>query len=204
MQPLVDKHYAGENARTYDKDRSSSRRWQFQHSALQQYLQQLPLDSFTVIDAPVGTGRFFSLYNEDDRISSVMGLDYSEDMLTEARKIKCEKVSLLKHDLINTPITTEYDILVMVRFLNLITTEQVIQTLENTLPKISFGAMFTLRVGTDKDFSYGKIYTHSKVLIESHISKLDFSIEYRHVEANDNKPGTSYMYQIRRHNNAKN
>ncbi len=120
MQKLVDNHYAGENARTYDKDRSSSLKWQFQHDTLQQYLQQLPLTSFSVVDAPVGTGRFLGLYNENNRISSVAGLDYSEDMLLEAQKIKCEKASLVKYDLINTPIATEYDILVMVRFLNLI------------------------------------------------------------------------------------
>ena len=198
MQKLVDNHYAGENARTYDKDRSSSLKWQFQHDTLQQYLQQLPLTSFSVVDAPVGTGRFLGLYNENDRISSVAGLDYSEDMLLEAQKIKCEKASLVKYDLINTPITTEYDILVMVRFLNLIPIEQVVQTLENTLPMISFGGIFTIRVDVDSGFIQNKIHIHSKTVIESHISKLNFDVEQRHLLSKDTKPGTNYIYQIKR------
>ena len=198
MQPLVDKHYAGKNARTYDKDRSSSQRWQFQHTTLQQYLQQIPLTSFSVIDAPVGTGRFLGLYNENDRISSVAGLDYSEDMLIEAQKIKCEKVSLVKYDLINTPITTEYDILVMVRFLSLMPTEQALQTLDNILPMISFGGLFTIRVDTDSKFFRNKIHIHPETIIDSHISKLNFDVEQKYLSSVDEKPGNGYIYQIKR------
>lgn len=70
--------YYGDKARNYDKLRSGKSFWKREDSFLEKHLTLGP-----VIDIPVGTGRFIDLYNR--KKLAFIGVDISDDMLTEAR-----------------------------------------------------------------------------------------------------------------------
>lgn len=75
--------YHGQVASDYDAKREDSEKWQREQSIVTEWLTQLhDAGATSVVDVPVGTGRFLSLYQELG--FSCLGLDISSDMLLEA------------------------------------------------------------------------------------------------------------------------
>lgn len=75
--------YRGEVASSYDAKRMDSPKWLAENRIVADMLKDIPRGS-SVLDCPVGTGRFLSLYRE--RGLTVIAMDISPDMLAEARK----------------------------------------------------------------------------------------------------------------------
>jgi ubiquinone/menaquinone biosynthesis C-methylase UbiE len=73
--------YVGQVADGYDAKRMDDPKWKIEQEIIERLLSDLPRGSW-VVDAPVGTGRFFHLYAKNDLI--VRGIDISEDMLKKA------------------------------------------------------------------------------------------------------------------------
>jgi len=73
--------YDGERAFTYEKTRVNNEAWQWQQVAVESILHRYK--PCHVLDAPVGTGRFFGVYREIG--ADVIGIDVSRDMLDIAR-----------------------------------------------------------------------------------------------------------------------
>lgn len=78
-------HYFGDVATQYDSRRTLSAKWTREQEINRDLTAGFDAGS-TVLDGPVGSGRFIEYY-EANRLS-VVGIDISEDMLAEARK-KC-------------------------------------------------------------------------------------------------------------------
>lgn len=194
MTDLVEKHYTGNDAKKYNARRSFNSKWKFEEKILSDYLNKLD-DSNTILDAPVGTGRFFHLY---DRFN-VMGLDYSEAMLEEANQIKTPNVTLKKHDLIENLVDINYDILICYRFFNLMPEHDVINSLKNILPIINIGGLITIRDIDDlyngPTFLENKIYLQNSTRIQKCINDLGFLLENIHVY-NDKRAGRYCVYEI--------
>jgi len=75
--------YVGQRVRTYERLRAAQPEWTRERAIIAAALTAMrPGD--TVLDVPVGTGRFLPLYAE--RGLSVTGVDLSPDMLAEARR----------------------------------------------------------------------------------------------------------------------
>lgn len=75
--------YNGAIAAGYDAKREDSEKWKNEDRIITEWLAQLKDDGATsVLDCPVGTGRFLGLYKSLGL--SVLGLDISADMLHEA------------------------------------------------------------------------------------------------------------------------
>ncbi len=74
---------------TYDSSREVERHWLLEDIFIGKYLQDRHIDS--LLDLPIGTGRFFHHYN---KIRNVTGVDISKDMLMKAK----EKVALLPQE----------------------------------------------------------------------------------------------------------
>ena len=72
--------YTGRKARDYEAKRASTNKWQLENEAV---AALLPSHACTVLDVPVGTGRFAPLYRY--RRMTIVGVDVSLDMLDEAR-----------------------------------------------------------------------------------------------------------------------
>jgi len=73
--------YTGSVADVYDAKRMDDPKWKIEQEIIERLLSDLPPGAW-VVDAPVGTGRFFHLYQQKDLI--VRGIDISEDMLKKA------------------------------------------------------------------------------------------------------------------------
>ena len=74
--------YTGSVARDYVARRAGGPKWRREQDVVAQCLRQLPRGS-TILDVPIGTGRFIELYAGCDH--HVYGLDVSRDMLAQAR-----------------------------------------------------------------------------------------------------------------------
>lgn len=75
--------YWGERAKRYESIRISQGSWSAEQHGVARALRGLK-DLGSVLDAPVGTGRFFEYYQNAGL--SVTGLDVSEDMLEQCRQ----------------------------------------------------------------------------------------------------------------------
>lgn len=118
--------YHGDMASTYEARRTGSRKWRREHDAVAEFLQRLPR-GLSVLDVPVGTGRFFPLYVASE--AKVVGVDISPDMLDEARSMANEtglSVRLLGGSVLALPLVDNAcDAVVCVRLLNWLTAKDV-------------------------------------------------------------------------------
>lgn len=74
--------YSQKNAAEYDARRSTSKRWANEIRAMEEMLEKI--HPKTVLDCPFGTGRWIPQYINHG--VKVIGIDFSEDMLLEAKK----------------------------------------------------------------------------------------------------------------------
>jgi len=116
--------YLGKGASEYNNQRKGNARWQAEHKITKEFLVEHR--GKTVLDMPVGTGRFVGLYKEFDM--SVYGMDRSADMLTETQKeaesYGLTDLTLVLGDATNfLPKKLKSDIVVCTRFLNWLPTD---------------------------------------------------------------------------------
>jgi hypothetical protein len=106
--------YVGARARTYEAIRARQPEWHAEQACVDRWLQALPVGSTTILDAPVGTGRFLSCYAAQGL--RCVGVDCSADMLAEARR-KGTGAALIRGDLRALPLQA-VDVAVCMRFAN--------------------------------------------------------------------------------------
>ena len=111
--------YLGKGASEYDNQRKGNKRWQMEHEITERFLAEHSGKS--VLDLPVGTGRFLGLYKKFGM--SVFGVDRSSDMLLESQSAAeiydLTDLALVLGDAVNfNPRKLESDIVVCTRFLN--------------------------------------------------------------------------------------
>lgn len=107
--------YTGPVAQQYDARRAGTAKWQKEQDLVERILRQLPPGS-SVVDIPVGTGRFLPVYRQLGIAAT--GMDVSPDMLARARE-KCGEAALRLSDIRRIDASDgEYDAAVCVRFLN--------------------------------------------------------------------------------------
>lgn len=75
--------YRGQVATRYDSYRLRQPKWHREQEIMSELLKALPRNA-TLLDVPVGTGRFFEFYKSLDLRPT--GVDISKDMLAEARQ----------------------------------------------------------------------------------------------------------------------
>ena len=75
--------YVGNVASGYNAKREQSEKWLHENAIIESMLSTLPRGT-SILDVPVGTGRFFDIYRKFGFV--VEGLDVSTDMLKEAEK----------------------------------------------------------------------------------------------------------------------
>jgi len=125
------RHYFGAKATGYEEKRRKYPEWPHEHAAVARLLR----DAQTVLDAPVGTGRFAPLYVG----RRVVGLDASRDMLDLAAIAMRENgvaAELREHDLtrpLAAIVPAPVDVAVVIRFIGLLLPAEVPVVLRNVL-----------------------------------------------------------------------
>ena len=137
--------YHGEVATGYDAKRESQTKWHEENRLMREFIKDLPAGT-SVVDVPVGTGRFIPLYEELG--FHVHGIDISEDMLREAaRKAKSDTTYLRTGNAIELDAPDKsYDLAVCIRLFRWISSDEVIDVLEELQRVASKRVIFNARV----------------------------------------------------------
>ena len=162
------KQYQGTGAAQYERRRHSQEKWQWENRVVGDILARIGGEVASVIDAPVGTGRFLSLYR-----APAIGYDVSADMLNMARE-KHADADLVQLDLLRDAIPARADLVVCVRFLNLIDTRAAVLALGKLLDAANLYSLFTVRTGEPQRI--GKVYVHRRADIEAVIAGRGFNV----------------------------
>jgi SAM-dependent methyltransferase len=184
------KHYAGKKAETYDRDRQNDPKWIFEEATLRAFFTSAT-GIKSIIDAPVGTGRFLPMFSP----THTVGYDCSEDMLKQAMKHgKAAKLEL--HDIVAAPLPTRADLVVSFRFLNLIDACAAQQALEHLLAAAKKYIVFTCRVD-EQSIKLGRVTVHPNSLVSDTLESAGFEIVESHVYP-DSVPGRYTVFIAKR------
>lgn len=151
------KPYLGEAASTYEARRKGKALWRQEDQILLRILQETSPQE-TVLDIPVGTGRFLPFYR--DHQLRVVGIDLSADMLAIAKPRGHDAV-LKRGDIRNIPAGDKsVDVSICFRLLYFMKLGDVKKALRElarvTRKRIVFSARFTHRKGPKAE----KVITH--------------------------------------------
>lgn len=113
--------YHGEVASGYDAKREDSDKWKNEQAIMERWLGELRPES--VVDVPVGTGRFLPLYR-DLGVKNVLGIDLSEDMLREASQKASDGQYLRIGDARDLGVIGQYDVAVCCRLMRWLETNE--------------------------------------------------------------------------------
>lgn len=113
-------HYRKDVAATYVKQRLLEPQWHKEQKIVDELIRKYVNRGESVLDAPLGTGRFIPEYNNLEL--QLYGLDVSEDMLNEAKKSldgRQDQFHLIKGDIEIIPLPDNtVDHIICTRFLN--------------------------------------------------------------------------------------
>jgi ubiquinone/menaquinone biosynthesis C-methylase UbiE len=134
--------YRGRMAANYEAKRKKQIRWDLENQLVSAMLHTL---HGSVLDVPVGTGRFLKLYQ--DLKLECTGIDTSDEMLALARKKRLPG-KLLKGNAtaIDFP-NKSFDHVVCVRFLDLIDEPAMLQVVKELCRVAKQTVIFTIRLG---------------------------------------------------------
>lgn len=173
--------YHGRKAETYDAVRTKQQRWTLENAAVASMLTKLkPVAS--VMDVPVGTGRFLPLYAELN-IGAVCGVDASEEMLALARK-KIPR-SMRQHATVELMVgdatkldgsDATWDTVVCVRFLDLIDEDAMRAVLTELCRVARRAVVLTIRLG-ENYVPKVNTATHDRNAFKRLVKKLGWKVE---------------------------
>jgi ubiquinone/menaquinone biosynthesis C-methylase UbiE len=171
--------YRGRKALTYDSVRQRQRRWVIENEEVSRMLHVL--NPVSVLDCPVGTGRFFMTYEALPKIKELYGIDASEEMLQLAHKKMRSRPHTQLHvgDATATGLKDRAcDVVVCVRFLDLID-EMAMRRVVAELCRVSRRAIIlTIRLG-DSYVNKSNTATHDRRAFGRLIGRLGWRVQER-------------------------
>lgn len=130
--------YCGQRAKEYESVRVQQDWWHAEQTAVKSALESLS-EVVSVLDVPVGTGRFFRFYKNLNL--KVAGYDVSKDMLNEAREAAAEiglEADLTEGDARHLPYQGgSFDLVICFRFLQKIISLEDARLVINELTRVT-------------------------------------------------------------------
>ena len=151
--------YNNNIAANYEKERIETKQWKEEQKIVEGYIKKIK--PISVLDIPVGTGRFFGKYK-------TTGVDVSLDMLeiAEGKMGKDDKVIL--GDIFNIDYNSKFDVVISMRFLNWITTEELTEVMKNLSNATSKYLILGIHL---EDGQKGEVFFHKEEDIEELFKK---------------------------------
>jgi len=208
--------YAGDVALSYDSRKTRKEKWSQEQAALHVLLSQLPPNS-TLLDVPVGTGRFFEFYKA--RKLKVTGADISLDMLALARAKAAQlhlSAELQEASILSLPYESRaFDCCVCIRLLNWLEAgdcDAAIQELarvsgkwvilglrtfaeHQTFTEILFTPLYALLSTIRRRRKRDRINIHSMEHLSTALAKAGLS-PFKTIEILPRRPGTTYAIML--------
>jgi len=142
------KRYRGKMARGYETKRKTQYRWDIENKTVEDMLKLLRPE--TVLDVPVGTGRFLKVYQKLG-ILNVTGIDSSEEMLELAHRKRIDKTANYRLRIGDArklaASEKSHDVAVCVRFLDLIDEEAMREVVKELCRVAVRAIILTIRLG---------------------------------------------------------
>ena len=121
------KTYFGEKAQVYDRENEHTDKRYRERAAVREFLSRVPPVA-SVLDIPVGTGTFLSLYHELG--IDFAGMDVSEEMLAQARA-KAPEAPIANGDILSIRVCSRtFDAVVCIRLMALIDQDSMIKAVQ--------------------------------------------------------------------------
>ena len=194
MKEYRDK-YVNKKAEEYEANRVNTIQWQKEQKIVELYINKLKPE--TILDVPVGTGRFFGKHK-------TTGIDISIDMLDIAEKKADNKDRLLLGDVFKIDYIDEFDVVVSMRFLNWVTTEE----LELVIKNLTKATKKNLILGIHLDVGQeGSVHFHKKEDVERIFKDNNLTVIDKNLAREDDyyifllekKPRLTVSYNIMAH-----
>lgn len=157
----VARRYRGKGATNYDAKRAYKEKWRLENEGVE-LLLRFPMDLHdeherTLLDVPVGTGRFQYLYEREG--IKATGIDTSKDMLEEARKKGMAE--LRKGDIRKLPFPDDsFDVALCMRLFPWFEPQEVAQSLKE-LARVVRVLIVGIRTNPDRPFcKNGALWNH--------------------------------------------
>lgn len=173
------RRYHGRLAETYDAKRARQRRWHVENEVVARMLGYLHPRS--VLDCPVGTGRFLKTYALLN-VSAVVGIDASKEMLALARKKvprsmkQHAEVDLFLGDASAIDASDAlFDVVVCVRFLDLLDAHALDAVMRELCRVARRAVILTIRLG-DEYFNKSNTATHHRRRFNALIKRLGWRV----------------------------
>jgi ubiquinone/menaquinone biosynthesis C-methylase UbiE len=168
--------YRGRKAETYDEVREKQARWKLENEVVERWLHDLKPNS--VLDCPVGTGRFLAAYRATG-VRAVRGIDASDEMIALAKKKGAgPRVVLEVGDATATGMQdATFDCVVCVRFLDLIDEEAMRRVLTEMCRVARRAVLLTIRLG-DKYVPKANTAEHDRKKFHALVRKLGWQIDF--------------------------
>lgn len=183
------KTYFGEKAAKYDEGRETCPKWNAEHEAVSRFLA--PYREGSVLDIPIGTGRFLSLYR--DLGFRCIGMDVSEDMMVQARA-KCAEAFIRDGDLLDIPLPDQtVDYAVCIRLLTLIDTPDMVRGMAELGRVTRKAIIVSTKVDRERSVQRRSI-THPESVFLKAVSDAGFSVADRVMC----RPPHYYVYHLTR------
>lgn len=141
--------YKEDRVSTTYEARNGTKLWRTEEEVLRECLEDLPVGT-TLLDIPVGTGRFLRFY--DDRGFITTGLDLSPQMLREARKKGAlTDLGILSIFELSTANAGLFDVVVSVRMAHLFTDDDFRLMMQGLQAVARKRIVYSVRLGAPRD-----------------------------------------------------
>jgi SAM-dependent methyltransferase len=170
LEKRIKKYYSGKNVSDYEQVRGKQKTWHIENKIVPEVIKKHVKKKQTIIDLPCGTGRWLDVFDEL-QLDSLM-IDISDDMLKVAKKKALKfsnaKFKFLPLDVFSSTTTLPTaDILVMTRFLNLISFSKFCFVLDKALKAGIKKYIFTVRLRCGDGLKIDQLKTHIHIGIKN-------------------------------------
>jgi ubiquinone/menaquinone biosynthesis C-methylase UbiE len=145
-----------------------------ENEIVEKYLEESNVRGARVLDVPTGTGRFLKMFTVLGA-SSIVGIDSSNEMLALARKKKIRNAVLKQGDIRNLG-DERFDIVVCVRYLDLIDQEAMRTAVREITRVASKAVILTIRLG-DEYVLKSNTATHCEKAFQQLVQKLKWRVD---------------------------
>ena len=167
----VGKRYRGKGAEQYEAKRAGKSKWILEDKGV---TELLPYNIDSVLDAPIGTGRFYHLYFE--RGFAVAGIDTSPDMLKEAQKKGFTDLQLgdiRKMSFKNK----QFDVSVCIRLFAWFDPDEVLQALKE-LSRVSKILIVNIRTNEEQSFcKSNSLWNHYRPDFMNWVDQIGYKVD---------------------------
>lgn len=170
MTRIIDNDYDEKRALAYDEKRKKHKLWQAEILAVEKLLNSAEAEE-TILDAPIGTGRFIHLY--ENKKMNITGIDISQDMLNIAKTKTKANIDLSIKNILELR-EGQYDWTICIRLLNRLDASNMKSAIRALASMTKKKCILGIRHTSQPDIASLKTITHTTHDVEQIFNEVGF------------------------------